>query len=76
MRATKVAVRVGPEKMAQAEKRTNQITLKAGMTVGASAAEMDDEFLLPCVVSCPAVTPCPDVSSSVKIEIGGENRRF
>jgi hypothetical protein len=41
--------------MAKAGKRTNQIILKAGMTIGASAAEMDDEFLLPCVVSCPAV---------------------
>jgi hypothetical protein len=54
----------GPEKMAKAEKRTNQIILKAGMTIGASAAEMDDEFLLPCFVSCPAVTQCPDASSS------------
>jgi hypothetical protein len=50
--------------MAKAEKRTNQIIPKARMTIGTSAAEMDDEFLLPCFVSCPAVTQCLDVSSS------------
>jgi len=47
--------------LAKAEKRTNQIILKAETT---SAAEMDGEFLRRCFVSFPAVTQCPDVSSS------------
>jgi hypothetical protein len=64
MRATKVAVRVGPEKMAKAEKRTNQIVLKAGMIIGASTAEMYGEFLLRYFLGCPALTQCPNVSSS------------
>ncbi len=37
--------------MAKTEKRVNPIILKAGMTIGANAAEMDDEYLLPCFVS-------------------------
>jgi hypothetical protein len=49
--------------MAKPEKRTNPIILKPGMTIGANAAEMDDEFLLPCFVRHPAVTQCLDVSS-------------
>jgi hypothetical protein len=36
--------------MAKSEKRANPIQLKPGMTIGANAAEMDDEFLLPCFV--------------------------
>jgi Cdc6-like AAA superfamily ATPase len=48
--------------MAKSE-RTNPIILKAGMTIGANAAEMDDEFLLPCFVSYPAVTQCLDIAS-------------
>jgi hypothetical protein len=33
------------------------------MTIGANAAERDDEFLIPCFVSYPAVTQCLDLSS-------------
>jgi hypothetical protein len=51
------------EAMAKVEKRVNPIVLKAGMTIGANAAEMDDEYLLPCFVSYPAVNQCLDVSS-------------
>jgi hypothetical protein len=49
--------------MPKAEKRSNPIVLRAGMTIGANAAERDDEFLIPCFVSYPAVTQCLDLSS-------------
>jgi hypothetical protein len=39
------------------------IQLKPGMTIGANAAEMDDEFLLPCFVQYPPVTLCLDLNS-------------
>jgi hypothetical protein len=49
--------------MAKSEKRANPIQLKPGMTIGANAAEMDDEFLLPCFVHYPPVELCLDIKS-------------
>jgi hypothetical protein len=49
--------------MAKAAKLSNPIVLRAGMTIGANAAERDDEFLLPCFVQYPPVTQCMDMSS-------------
>lgn len=36
--------------MAKAGKRTNPIILLAGMSIGTNAAEIDDDFLLPCFI--------------------------
>jgi Cdc6-like AAA superfamily ATPase len=44
--------------MAKPEKRVNAIVLKPGMSIGAAAAERDDEFLLPCFVDYPPVDQC------------------
>jgi hypothetical protein len=49
--------------MAKTSKRTNPIVLKAGMTIGANAAEMDEEFLLPCFIQYPSVDQCLDLNS-------------
>jgi hypothetical protein len=55
------------ESMSKSEKRSNPIVLKPGMTIGANAAEMDDEFLLPCFVQYPPVDLClnPDSRGTV-----------
>ncbi len=49
--------------MAKHSKRTNPIVLKAGMSIGANAAESDDEFLLPCFIHYPPVEQCFSVHS-------------
>ena len=49
--------------MPKSEKLANPILLKPGMTIGANAAEMDDEFLLPCFVRYPPVKVCLDLGS-------------
>jgi hypothetical protein len=49
--------------MAKPEKRTNPVVLKPGMTIGAAAAEMDEEFLIPCFVQYPAVALCLNMNS-------------
>jgi hypothetical protein len=49
--------------MPKSEKLANPIQLKPGMTIGANAAEMDDEFLLPCFVHYPPVKVCLDLGS-------------
>jgi hypothetical protein len=49
--------------MAKPEKRANPVVLKPGMTIGAAAAEMDDEFLIPCFVQYPPVTLCLNMNS-------------
>jgi hypothetical protein len=49
--------------MPASSKRTNPIVLKPGLSIGANAAEMDDEFLLPCFVTYPAVDQCQAVNS-------------
>ncbi|MCK1640469.1 DNA repair ATPase [Bradyrhizobium sp. 157] len=45
------------------QKRTNPVVLRPGMTIGANAAEMDDEFLLKCFVHYPPVELCMNVAS-------------
>jgi hypothetical protein len=45
------------------QKRTNPVVLRPGMTIGANAAEMDDEFLLNCFVHYPPVDLCINVAS-------------
>ena len=49
--------------MAKPQRHTNPVILRAGMTIGANAAEMDDEFLLSCFIEYPAVQQCLDFSS-------------
>lgn len=49
--------------MAKAGKRTNPIILQTGMTIGTNAAEMDDDFLLPCFVRYPPVDLCLNIAS-------------
>jgi hypothetical protein len=49
--------------MSKSETRSNPIVLKPGMTIGANAAEMDDEFLLPCFVQYPPVDLCLSLDS-------------
>lgn len=49
--------------MAKSYRSSNPVVLNAGMKIGASDAEFDDEFLLPCFVHYPPVEACLNVSS-------------
>src|SRR5258705_13612743 len=49
--------------MNKLEKRANPTVLKPGMSIGANAAEMDEDFLLSCFVQYPPVDLCIDLNS-------------
>ncbi|MDF0583311.1 P-loop ATPase, Sll1717 family [Bradyrhizobium yuanmingense] len=49
--------------MAKPERRTNPVLLKPGMTIGAAAAEVDDDYLIPCFVQYPPVEQCLNMNS-------------
>jgi hypothetical protein len=49
--------------MSKLEKRANPTVLKPGMSIGANAAEMDEDFLLSCFVQYPPVDLCIDLNS-------------
>jgi Cdc6-like AAA superfamily ATPase len=56
-------IRITQEISMAKQKRTNPVVLKPGMTIGANAAEMDDEFLLQCFVHYPPVELCINMAS-------------
>jgi hypothetical protein len=59
--------------MAKAERRTNPVVLRQGMTIGSVSAETDEEFLLSCFIQYLAVDECSRVQSPGMI-LQGEGR--
>lgn len=49
--------------MAKSSRHTNPVILNFGMKIGASDAEFDDEYLLPCFIHYPPVAACLNVGS-------------
>jgi hypothetical protein len=56
--------------MAKAERRTNPVVLRQGMTIGSGSAETDEEFLFSCFIQYPAVEECSRVQSPGMILAG------
>jgi hypothetical protein len=56
--------------MVKAERVTNPVVVRAGMTIGSVSDEIDDEFLFECFIDHPAIAACQSVKSRGMVVAG------